>query len=122
MKNQRVSKEDRKKNARTWYHGPFQNNPRAVLIVDRHDSTTNPNVNRVQLITAISQGTPSVIAESATEGVYGAVLELFEFLGCDISRDFVGVSLLDANFNSRVKKKFGFRFTYYDGLTIIVEH
>lgn len=119
MKNVRVSKAERKKNAVSFYNimkNGISNV--SVVVIDRHESTTNPYVHRTQLLAVIGsgKGNPDVIAESAAEGVTGCMYEFLENIGV---KNIPQSTYPDANFNAYLQKTCGFIITYNDGFAMI---
>lgn len=116
----RISKKEREKNARQFYEN-FVNgfSDKAAIVVRRYDSTTNPNVNRVQFLAVISgtsYGEPNVIAESSTLGIEGCFMELFGFL-----KGGKQTTYYEDGFNKWMKETYGFEITYKDGLVFMLE-
>ena len=73
----RVSKKERKENARKFYNMFMNSNCNKVaIVVQRTESKTNPNINRCQFwavpSTLAFMENPVIIAESKSDGVMGA--------------------------------------------------
>ena len=117
MKNQRTNKEERKQNAKCFYRS-LQTSRRMAVVIDRHESTTNPYVNRTQLlaVTGTMKGTPVVIAESASLGLEGCFIELLQSI-----KDIPQITLHEQGFATWLKKNYGFSVTYNDGFVMIFE-
>ena len=117
MKNQRTNKEERKANARYFYQS-LQTNRRMAVVIDRHDSTSNPYVNRTQLLAVAGtmKGTPVVIAESSSLGVEGCFIELLQNI-----KDIPQTTMYENGFATWLKKNYGIVVTYNDGFVMIFE-
>lgn len=73
----RTNAKERKNNARQWYSLLINSyNSKSAVVVQRYKSS-NPNINRVQLLACNTIGTPVVISESV-DGVRGCLYELFQ--------------------------------------------
>lgn len=113
----RVTKEERKSNAKKWY-GTFMgsNCPNQAVIIERNGSTTNPYVNRTQFKVVIGTGNdPIVIAESSTHGVEGCFMELIEFLCGGIRQ----TCYYEDGFAEFLQKTLKFRISYNDGTVMM---
>lgn len=110
----RITKANRKQNAIKIYNS-LKNSGCQAIVVQRSDSTTNPNVNRTQFIAA-SFGNPVVIAESSTLGIEGCFIEFIEFLKGGI----VQTTYHECGFNEWLEKNLGIKITYNDGFVIML--
>lgn len=73
----RTNTKERKINARQWYSLLINSyNSKSAVVVQRYNSS-NPNINRVQLLACNTIGTPVVISESI-DGIRGCLYELFQ--------------------------------------------
>lgn len=73
----KTNAKERKINARQWYSLLINSyNSKSAVVVQRCKSS-NPNINRVQLLACNTIGTPVVISESV-DGVRGCLYELFQ--------------------------------------------
>lgn len=117
----RTSKAARKENARRFYK-TFMNSDcnKVAIVVQRNESTTNPNVNRVQFLAIVPvlafMKRPVVIAESGTDGIKGCFMELFGFI-----KDVPQKLYYEDDFNEWMKDTYGFEITYKDGLVFMLE-
>ena len=116
----RVSKKDREKNAKQFYQ-VFMNgcSNKAAIVVQRNDSTTSPNVNRVQFLavpSSLAYGEPVVIAESTTHGIEGCFIELLGFIKSGAQKTYY-----EDGFNEWLKDTYGFEITYKDGFVFMLE-
>ncbi len=115
----RVSKKERKENARRFYRS-FKDsyNQQAAIIVNRTDSNCNPNINRCQLFAVISNAEstkPVMIAESTTAELDGCFRELLTSIDNCPQK-----SYHDSDFDAWIKKTYGFTITYNDGFVIML--
>ena len=117
MKNQRTNKTERQKNARYFYQS-LQTNRRMAVVIDRHESTSNPYVNRTQLLAVCGtmKGTPVVIAESSALGLEGCFIELLQNI-----KDMPQVTMYENGFAAWLKKNYGISVPYNDGFVMIFE-
>ena len=117
----RVSKKDREKNARQFYRTFIDGcSNKAAIVVQRNNSTTNPNVNRVQFMavpSSLAYAEPVVIAESSTHGIEGCFIELIGFIKGGI----VQKTYYEDGFNEWLKETCGFEITYKDGFVFMLE-
>ena len=116
----RVSKEERKNNARQFYQ-IFMNGycNKAAIVVQRNESITNPNVNRVQflaVLSSLSYGKPVVIAESATCWIEGCFMELLSSIKNVKQRMY-----FEDGFDNWLKDTYGFEIIYKDGFVFMLE-
>lgn len=117
----RTTKKGRKENAKQFY-STFMNGSctKAAIVVRRYESTTNPNVNRVQFLavtSGIGYGNPVVIAESITHGVEGCFLEFIESIKGGIRQ----ITYFDDYFNEWLEETLGCWISYKDGLVFMLE-
>lgn len=118
----RVSKAERKKNARYFYSrltSGFKD--RAAIVIKCDDSTTNPNIKRTQFITNLRDrwSRPVVIAQSNIDGIVGCFNELIEFIGDGIEQE---KYFHQDGFNEWLNNYFDIRIVYNDGLVIMLEY
>ena len=117
----RTRKEERRKDANKFYQLFCNSAPcRAVIVVERNVSTTNPYVNRTQFVVAMAeQGREeAVIAESPSLGVEGCWIEFFDFIhGGKQEKMFHDGD----DFKDWLRRTTGIRITYYDGKAFIIE-
>lgn len=115
----RISKEERRKNASALYS---RFNGRVVIVADREESKTNPNINRCKLLACCSelQSMPMVIAES-TSGKMFAFYELLQFISKEKADGAIKLLYDKAELNKYLSKNYGFYISYDDGYAIIIE-
>jgi hypothetical protein len=118
----RVSKKERKENANKWYQIFMNSNcNKSAIVVKRYESTTNPNIHRVQFLAVASSlafmEEPIVIAESNALGIQGCFIELVEFIKGGI----VQKTYYEDGFNEWLMETMNFRITYKDGLVFMFE-
>lgn len=114
----RVTKADRKKNAREWWNNEY-NNKKLAFYIERKESS-NPNICKTQFI-ARTHGfgfdcANEVIAES-NFGVSGCFNELFS----SIAGKNVSIEYYSENFASSLNKELKCKITYNDGLIVMIE-
>lgn len=117
----RITKKERKENARKFYNTFMNSNcNQAAIVVDRMDSC-NPNICRCRFLAVPStlafMEEPLVIAESVL-GISGCFMEFLEFIVPDIGTQ---KSYFDDGFNDWLYKMCKFRITYKDGLVFMFE-
>ena len=81
----RVSKKERKENAKRFYSMFMNSNCNKVaIVVQRTESRTNPNINRCQFLVVPStlafMEKPVIIVESNVLGIEGCFIELLDFI------------------------------------------
>ena len=118
---ERTTKSQRRMNALNFWNTDWK---RAVVIAERKDSKTNPNISRCSLVTNMAQynAAPIVIAESVL-GKVGALTELLttiDVVGAKEVMDFYYIKEL-SKFNDLLEKQYGIRITYDDGYAMIFE-
>lgn len=114
----RVSKKERKENAKSFYQ-QFMNgySTKTAIVVNRQDSK-NPNIARCQFLAvpgSVASGTPVVIAESVW-GVEGCFMELLENIKLCPQKTYY-----ENGFDDWLKETFGFEITYKDGFVFMLE-
>lgn len=119
----RTSKKERIENARKWYRTFMDGtSTKSAIVIIRNDSTTNPYVNRTQFMAVPSQigmmTTPVIIAESATGGIIGCFMDLWDSIGYK-PKDYKAYH--ENDFNEWCEDHFGFYITYKDGLVFMLE-
>lgn len=117
----RTTKKERKENARQFYT-VFMNgcSSKAAIVVKRYDSTTNPNINKVQFLavpSGLAYGNPVVIAESNTFGIEGCFIEFIGFIKGGIRQK----SYFEDGFNEWLEEELGCWISYKDGLVFMLE-
>lgn len=112
----RTNVKERRDNARQWYSlltGSY--NSKSAVVVQRYESS-NPNINRVQLLTCNIIGTPVVIAESA-DGLTGCFYELLQNIKkLDMIRTYH-----ENDFNDWLSENYNLYLTYNDGMVLMFE-
>ena len=104
----RINAKERKINAKQWYSLLINSyNSKSAVVVQRFESS-NPNINRVQLLACNTIGTPVVISESI-DGIRGCLYELFQ----NIKQLDVVKEWLSENYNIYL--------TYDDGMVLMFE-
>ena len=73
----RTNTKERKINARQWYSLLINSYNSKSAVVVRRCKSSNPNINRVQLLACNTIGTPVIISESI-DGIRGCLYELFQ--------------------------------------------
>ena len=117
----RISKKERKENARKFYNMFMNSNcNKAAIVVQRTESKTNPNINRCQFLAVPStlafMENPVIIAESNVLGIEGCFIELLEFIKPCVQKTYY-----EDGFNEWLKETYGFEITYKDGLVFMLE-
>ena len=112
----RVNAKERKSNARQWYSLLINRyNSKSAVVVQRYESS-NPNINRVQLLACNIIGTPVVIAES-TDGLTGCFYELLQNIRqLDVIRTYH-----ENDFNEWLLENYNLCLTYNDGMVLMFE-
>ena len=118
----RISKKERKENARRFYDIFMNSNgKKAAIVVERTESKTNPNINRCQFLAVPStlafMEKPVIIAESNVLGIEGCFMELLDFIKPCKQRK----TYCEDGFNEWLMKIYGFEITYKDGLVFMLE-
>jgi hypothetical protein len=118
----RISKKERKENAKKWYQIFMNSNcNKSAIVVKRYESTTNPNVHRVQFLAVASTlaftEEPIIIAESNVLGIEGCFMELVEFIKGGI----IQKTYFEYGFNEWLMETMNFEITYKDGLVFMFE-
>ena len=97
---------------------------KSAIYIKRESSKTNPYVNRVQLYGVVASN-PVIIAESATEGVRGALLEFVSFLNLNSlksDKNVYNYMYIDKEeTNTFLRHYFSTRISYDDGMVIMLE-
>lgn len=118
----RISKKERKENAKNFYNMFMNSNcNKAAIVVERTESKTNPNINRCQFLTVPSSlafmEKPVIIAESNILGIEGCFMELLDFIKPCKQRK----TYYEDGFNDWLMEIYGFNITYKDGLVFMLE-
>lgn len=115
----RTSKSEREHNALAFWNGSWD---RAVVVAEMHESKTNPNINRCSLITTCSafMSSPVVIAESPF-GKMMALHEMLSFISKEKAQNVLNLMYTRSLLNNYLEDAFGFRITYDDGFSMIIE-
>ncbi len=118
----RVSKKERKENAKRFYSMFMNSNCNKVaIVVQRTESRTNPNINRCQFLVVPStlafMEKPVIIAESNVLGIEGCFIELLDFIKPCRQRK----TYYEDGFNDWLMETYGFEITYKDGLVFMLE-
>ena len=118
----RITKKERNQNARRVYSS-LQNHNKAIITTVRGSSTTNSHVNRVQIIGVSDLGEQVIIGETATEGRMYAFLEFLKAIKpVTISYTKINEILYDrAKLNNWLNKEYGFRITFDDQVSMMLE-
>ena len=116
---ERTTKSQRRLNAQHFFQNDWT---RAVVVIERKESKTNPNINRCALLTnkAGYNSAPVVIGEGI-DGVYSAMHEFLKFVDTRYALDAVSLLYDRGKMNDELKKSYGFRITYDDGYAMIFE-
>lgn len=112
----RTNAKERKSNARQWYSLLINSySSKSAVGVQRHESS-NPNINRVQLLACNTIGTPVVIAESV-DGLTGCFYELLQNIKkLDTIRTYH-----EKAFNDWLSENYNIDLTYNDGMVLMFE-
>lgn len=118
----RISKKERKENAKRFYSMFINSNcNKAAIVVKRTESKTNPNINRCQFLAVAStlafMENPVIIAESNVLGIEGCFIELLDFIKPCIQRK----TYYEDGFNDWLMETYGFEITYKDGFVFMLE-
>lgn len=106
----------RKSNARQWYSLLMNSyNSKSAVVIQRYKSS-NPNINRVQLLARNTVGTPVVISESI-EGLTGCLCELLQ----NIKKLDTVKTYYENDFNNWLLRNYNIYITYNDGLVLMFE-
>lgn len=112
----RSNMKERKDNAKQWYSLLINGyNSKSAVVVRRYESS-NPNINRVQLLACNVIGTPVVIAESV-DGKTGCFYELFQ----NIKKLNVIKTYHENDFNDWLLENYNIYLTYNDGMVLLFE-
>lgn len=112
----RSNMKERKDNAKQWYSLLINGyNSKSAVVIRRYESS-NPNINRVQLLACNAIGTPVVIAESV-DGKTGCFYELFQ----DIKKLNVTKTYHENDFNDWLLENYNIYLTYNDGMVLLFE-
>jgi hypothetical protein len=107
---------ERKDNAKQWYSLLINGyNSKSAVVIRRYESS-NPNINRVQLLACNAIGTPVVIAESV-DGKTGCFYELFQ----NIKKLNVTKTYHENDFNDWLLENYNIYLTYNDGMVLLFE-
>lgn len=117
----RITKNERKENARKFYNTFMNSNCNQAAIVVEEPNSSNPSICRCRFLAvrstfAFMEG-PLVIAESGL-GISGCFMEFLESIGLDIGTQ---KPYFDEGFNDWLYKTCKFRITYNDGLVFMFE-
>ena len=118
----RISKKERKENARRFYDMFMNSNcTKAAIVVERTENKTNPNINRCRFLAVSStlafMEKPVIIAESNVLGIEGCFMELLDFIKSCKQRK----TNYEDGFNDWLMETYGFEITYKDGLVFMLE-
>lgn len=112
----RINAKERKINARQWYSLLINSyNSKFAVVVQRFESS-NPNINRVQLLACNTIGTPVVISESI-DGTRGCLYELFQ----NIKQLDVAKTYRENDFKEWLSENYNIYLTYDDGMVLMFE-
>ena len=116
---QRTTAKERRSNAVSFHSGTWK---RAVVVIQRTESKTNPYIKRCKLLAVISnlKGDPAVIGESVL-GKAGALFEFLSFLGVVCPGEYERLAYENDVLNDLLEERAGFRITYDDGSAMIFE-
>lgn len=113
----------RKSNARQWYSLLMNSyNSKSAVVIQRYKSS-NPNINRVQLLARNTVGTPVVISESI-EGLTGCLCELLQNIKkLDTVKTYYEKvkTYYENDFNNWLLRNYNIYITYNDGLVLMFE-
>lgn len=117
----RITKKERKENARKFYNTFMNSNCNQAAIVVEEPNSSNPSICRCRFLAvrsafAFMEG-PLVIAESGL-GISGCFMEFLEFIVPGIGTQ---KSYFDVAFNDWLYKTCKFRITYNDGFVVMFE-
>lgn len=118
----RISKKERKENARRFYNIFMNSNcTQAAIVVERTESKINPNISRCQFLAVPStlafMEKPVIIAESNVLGIEGCFMELLDFIKPCKQRK----TYYEDDFNEWLMETYGFEITYKDGFVFMLE-
>ena len=118
---ERTTKSQRRMNALNFWNTGWK---RAVVIMEKKDSKTNPNIRRCTLVTNVAQhnASPIVIAESVL-GKVGALTELLSTINALRAKEVMDcyhVTSYD-KFERLLEKYYSIRITYDDDYAMIFE-
>lgn len=112
----RTNAKERKINARQWYSLLINSyNSKSAVVVQRFESS-NPNINRVQLLACNTIGAPVVISESI-DGIRGCLYELFQ----NIKQLDVVKTYRENDFKEWLSENYNIYLTYDDGMVLMFE-
>ncbi len=114
----RTTKKERKENARKFYQSFLNGADRAVVVIEKSSSATNPYCNRVRFkaVCSLFKDEPLVIAEDNYLGIEGCFYELLD----NIKRVSVQCGYYENGFADFLKKEYGLSVTYNDGMAMII--
>ena len=112
----RINAKERKSNARQWHSLLINSyNAKSAVVARRYESS-NPNINRIQLLACNTMGTPVVIAESV-DGLTGCFYELLQNIKkLDTIRTYH-----ENDFNDWLSENYNMYLTYNDGMVLMFE-
>lgn len=116
---QRTTRKERKTNARLFYQQLCSGyNDKAAIVIKRQDSKANPNISRVQFITAHATpvGSNMIIAESI-DGVAGCFRELVENIHGNIPQ----YNYFEDGFKHWIMESCRMEIIWNDGLVIMIK-
>lgn len=116
----RISKKERKENAKRFYNMFMNSNcNKAAIVVERTESKANPNISRCQFLAVPStlafMEKPVIIAESIL-GIEGCFMELLGFI-----KNCPQKTYYEDDFNEWIMETYGFEITYKDGFVFMIE-
>lgn len=112
----KTNAKERKSNARQWYSLLMNSdNSKSAVVVQRYASS-NPNINRVQLLACNTVGTPVVISESI-EGLTGCLCELLQ----NIKKLDTVKTYYENDFSNWLLRNYNICITYNDGMVLMFE-
>lgn len=115
----RTSKNERKQNARQFN---MVMGEQAIIIVNRQESKTNPNINRCQILANTSrflQDLPKVIGESV-EGRMIAFYEFLKVINENKSDNILSILYDREKLNDYLSENFGFYISFDEGFAMIL--
>ena len=116
----RTSKKEREHNTLAFWNGSWD---RAVIVAERQESKTNPNIDRCSLVTACfssCMSSPMVVAESSL-GKMMALHEMLGFISKEKAQTVLNLIYTRNLLNNYLEDAFGIRITYDDGYSMIIE-
>ena len=119
----RTNAKKRKSNARQWYSLLMNSyNSKSAVVIQRYKSS-NPNINRVQLLARNTVGTPVVISESI-EGLTGCLCELLQNIKkLDTVKTYYEKvkTYYENDFSNWLLRNYNICITYNDGMVLMFE-